>query len=176
MEYFLQTFGGITVEKVVVIIAAIVFLVAIYKKIEKYISEKAIRDKQEKESIQRVIDQAEQYPKWHQQSIDIRESLNGSIQSLGNKLDAVNKALDEMRAENNENKAMSYRYRILRFDDEIRHGTKHSKEHFDQIIEDVDEYEEYCSKHPDYENNKAVLAIENIKATYKQCAREHTFL
>ena len=176
MEYFIQTFGGITVEKVAIFIAAIVFLAAVYKKVEKYISEKAIRDMQKEERIQKVIDQAEQYPAWHQQSIDIRASLDGDIKSLGNKLDAVNKALKEMQAENNENKAMSYRYRILRFDDEIRHGTKHSKEHFDQIVDDVDKYDAYCRDHPDYENNKAILAIENIKATYKRCANEHTFL
>lgn len=176
MEYVLKMFGEITVEKVAIFIAAIVFLAAVYKKVEKYISEKAIRDTQKEERIQKVIDQAEQYPVWHQQSIDIRASLAGDIKSLGDKLDAANRALEKLHTENNENKAMSYRYRILRFDDEIRHGTKHSKEHFDQIIEDVDAYEKYCDKHPDYENNKAVLAIENIKTTYKRCASEHTFL
>lgn len=92
------------------------------------------------------------------------------------RIQTVMELLEKIRAENGENKATTYRYRILRFDDEIRHGTKHSKEHFDQIIEDVDEYEEYCSGHPEYRNNKAVMAIENIKRVYQNCANEGTFL
>lgn len=67
-------------------------------------------------------------------------------------------------------------YRILRFDDEIRHGEKHSKEHFDQIIEDIDKYEDYCRDHPKFPNNKVVFAIRNIKNVYQKCTDEGTFL
>ena len=38
----------------------------------------------------------------------------------------------------NEREANSCRYRILRFDDEIRHKQKHTKENFDQMLEDID--------------------------------------
>lgn len=72
--------------------------------------------------------------------------------------------------------ADSRRYRILRFDDEIRHKQKHTKEHFDQILDDITEYENYCSSHPNYKNNRAILAIENIKETYKKCCFTHSFL
>lgn len=72
--------------------------------------------------------------------------------------------------------ANTRRYRILRFDDEIRHNQKHTKEHFDQIMDDITEYERYCSGNPNYKNNKAVLAIENIKKTYMVCARINDFL
>lgn len=72
--------------------------------------------------------------------------------------------------------ANTRRYRILRFDDEIRHSQKHTKEHFDQIMEDITEYERYCTSNPNYKNNKAVLAIENIKATYMTCAQTNNFL
>jgi hypothetical protein len=76
----------------------------------------------------------------------------------------------------NENDAGNVRYRILRFDDEIRHKTKHTEEHFNQIIGDIDRYESYCVKHPGYENNKARLAISNIKETYAKCKRDNSFL
>ena len=75
-----------------------------------------------------------------------------------------------------ENKADSCRYRILRFDDEIRHNQKHTKEHFDQLMDDITFYEDYCSSHPHYKNNKATLAIGNIKCTYLNCSKEHSFL
>lgn len=68
------------------------------------------------------------------------------------------------------------RQRILRFNDEILCGQKHSKEHFDEILDDIDIYEDYCSTHEEYENNKAVLAIRTIKKTYDKCMDNHDFL
>jgi arginine decarboxylase-like protein len=76
----------------------------------------------------------------------------------------------------NENEANNVRYRIIRFDDEIRHHIKHTEEHFNQVIEDIDKYEDYCEKHPLYENNKAKMAIKNVKETYERCRSEHSFL
>ena len=176
MKYVLEVFGELTVGWVVVVIAAIIFLIGCYKKFSTYISDKAIREKEKDEQFKAVIEQTKKYPEWHQQSLNIQKTFNGAIKNLNEKMDSANEALKELRAENGESKATTYRYRILRFDDEIRHGTKHSKEHFDQIIEDIDEYEEYCGGHPDYRNNKAVLAIENIKRVYQNCANEGTFL
>lgn len=75
-----------------------------------------------------------------------------------------------------ENKADTARYRILRFDDEIRHGLKHSEEHFNQVLSDIDLYEKYCTNHKDYPNNKAVSAIAKIKKTYEKCKDENSFI
>lgn len=72
--------------------------------------------------------------------------------------------------------AQNARYRILRFDDEIRHDVRHTFEHFNQIIEDIDAYEQYCEAHKEYPNNKAKSAIRNIKEIYEKCRNENTFL
>lgn len=176
MEYFLELFGDKTVGWAVAVIAAGIFLFACYRKVEKYFSEKAIREKEKDQQVQAVIDQAKQFPQWHQQSIDIREEFNETIRDIGEKIDSVNGSIKDLQRKISESEATTSRYRIIRFDDEIRHEEKHTKEHFDQILEDISAYENYCSSHPDYKNNKAVLAIENIKATYKKCAQEHTFL
>lgn len=74
------------------------------------------------------------------------------------------------------NEANNSRYRILRFDDEIRHKTKHTQEHFNQIIEEINTYEKYCEEHPKYKNMKAVSAIENIREVYNTCKKENSFL
>ena len=37
-----------------------------------------------------------------------------------------------------EGNAKNARYRIIRFNDEVKHDVKHTEEHFDQIIEDID--------------------------------------
>ena len=68
------------------------------------------------------------------------------------------------------------RQRILRFNDEILCGQRHSKEHFDEILDDITTYEHYCNAHEEYENDKAVLAIESIREIYKQCMKSHDFL
>nr|WP_303038316.1 hypothetical protein [Enterocloster clostridioformis] len=90
---------------------------------------------------------------------------------------AIGRAMNvEIMDKLNESEATDARYRILRFDDEIRHHVKHTEEHFNQIMDDIDEYERYCSAHPNYKNSKAVLAIENTRRTYERCRRENSFL
>ena len=90
---------------------------------------------------------------------------------------AIGRAMNvEIMDKLNESEATDARYRILRFDDEIRHHVKHTEEHFNQILGDIDEYERYCSAHPNYKNSKAVLAIENTRRTYERCRRENSFL
>ena len=54
--------------------------------------------------------------------------------------------------------------------------TRHTKEEFDEILYSVTYYERYCEDHPKYENNRAVLAIENIKRVYKECMETNDFL
>ena len=90
---------------------------------------------------------------------------------------AIGRAMNvEIMDKLNESEATDARYRILRFDDEIRHHVKHTEEHFNQILGDIDEYERYCSTHPNYKNSKAVLAIENTRRTFERCRRENTIL
>ncbi len=75
-----------------------------------------------------------------------------------------------------ETKADTARYRVIRFDDEIRHKQKHTEEHFNQILDDIDKYEKHCGGHPDYKNSKAESAIRNVKQTYERCREENSFL
>ena len=92
------------------------------------------------------------------------------------KLEKVEKDVAEVKREVGESTAVTSRYRILRFDDEILHDVKHSKEHFDQILLDIDVYEKFCEEHPDFKNNLAVMAIGHIKEIYSKCSRENSFL
>ena len=92
------------------------------------------------------------------------------------KLEKVEKDVAEVKKEVGESSAVTSRYRILRFDDEILHDIKHSKEHFDQILLDIDVYEKFCDEHPYFKNNLAVMAIKHIKTVYEKCSRENSFL
>ena len=75
-----------------------------------------------------------------------------------------------------EEKIRDARARILRFNDEVLLNRKHSKEHFEEILQDIDMYEKYCNDHPNYKNNKAVFAIDTIKEVYKKCLKDKDFL
>lgn len=81
-----------------------------------------------------------------------------------------------LRKEIDEDKANACRTRILRFYDEIAHDVRHSKEHFDQTLMDINTYEVFCDHHPDFKNNIASMAIKRIKETYDQCGKDNTFL
>ena len=100
-------------------------------------------------------------------------AINGEImeevKAIGDRLDNHIKIEEEEAMRN-------VRQRILHFNDEILSGKRHSKEHFNEILEDINVYETYCTNHPNFKNNRAVLAISTIKDVYKECLREHDFL
>lgn len=104
--------------------------------------------------------------------------------SLGNvfnktlleKIEKIEKDVEDVKVRVGEEKAVSSRYRILRFDDELLHDEKHTKEHFDQILLDIDVYERYCENNPQFKNSLAVMAISHIRDIYKKCSKENSFL
>ena len=92
------------------------------------------------------------------------------------KVSQLSQEVDVLKKDEELERARQARQRILRFNDEILFEKRHSKEHFDEILDDIDTYEEYCRTHEDYENNKAVLAIATIREVYKDCLKTHDFL
>jgi hypothetical protein len=100
---------------------------------------------------------------------DKQKEVNEKIGLLNTKVDGVNDRIDLEHAENCKSK-------ILRFADEIGQGAKHSQEHFNQILTDIDEYEDYCDSHHDYQNTKTVIATARIKEVYAKGSKNNDFL
>lgn len=89
----------------------------------------------------------------------------------------IGRALNaDMQDAIDENNAKIARYRIIRFADEIRHDVRHTEEHFNQIVEDIDTYENYCVEHPKFPNEKATLSIDTVRRIYQKCRDENSFL
>ena len=103
----------------------------------------------------------------------IGKAINGEVLD---KVDNLTKDLDDFKKEVELDRVRQARQRILRFSDEILFEQRHSKEHFDEILEDIDLYEKYCHDHEEYENNRAVLAIATIRDVYTKCLKTHDFL
>ena len=110
----------------------------------------------------------------------LRKAITGDLKekvvAVDAKVDNVQKDLDNHIAEYQEAQAQASRQRILRFNDEILQHQKHTKEHFDDVLADIDKYEDYCMDHPKYPNNKAIMAIKNIKDVYEKCMQTNGFL
>lgn len=92
------------------------------------------------------------------------------------KLDGVHKELDDLRDREERKAADEARNRILRFADELRLHMKHSKEFFENILEDIDSYLCYCRGHDSYPNSKADAAIKFILEVYEQLVKENDFI
>lgn len=176
MEEFIEVFGEVSVGRVAIVLTAIAFIWKLYNLARKHMISKYKEEEEKEKKIQSVLEQASHYPEWRQQSIDIRTALNEKINEIMSAQSESGKKLETVIRHIYESEATTCRYRILHFNDEVLHGTKHSKEHFDQILDDITKYERYCDEHPEYENNKAVMAIENIKRVYQKCAGENIFL
>lgn len=91
-------------------------------------------------------------------------------------IDAIKRELQAHIAVSEERDFRRCRARILRFNDECRAEVMHTQEHFDDVLTDIDSYEEYCSSHPDFKNNKARCAIASIKECYQNCLAKNNFL
>lgn len=98
------------------------------------------------------------------------------------KLDAVTKKVEELEVadkkqdeERDKQLALDARRRILSTADEIRKKIRHSEEFFNDALEDISYYRNYCKTHPNFENSKAVISSKIIEETYHQCLLEDDF-
>lgn len=103
----------------------------------------------------------------------IGRAINGEVLS---KVDDLSQELADHKAKSEERHATLCRAHILRFGDEVLHGVPHSKEGYDNILLDIDSYEEYCDAHPAYKNNVALATIANIKRMYQKHLENDSFL
>ena len=103
---------------------------------------------------------------------EIRKGFNNQQKDI----DGLKASLEQMADAEGVKDAKAARRRILRFNDELLRNLDHSKEYFDDILEDVKIYDDYCEEHRDFTNGKTVMATKNIKHCYEQCMEKHSFL
>lgn len=97
--------------------------------------------------------------------------------TIGRAINAeVIKKLDAHITMDDRRTADGHRARILHFNNELLRDIGHTQEEFFEVLAEIDAYEEYCRDHPEYPNNRAVLAIENIREVYKERLKKRDFL
>jgi len=105
-----------------------------------------------------------------------RDSVQAQREATQAQVEEVRDMLNAHVMEDEDDKARNARYRILRFYDEICEGRRHSESHFEDILDDIDRYEQYCHAHPAYKNSRGHVAMKNIQLTYERLKLEGKFL
>lgn len=103
-------------------------------------------------------------------------SIKESQEQTKNQIDSMRTDFDAHVKDYEKAKAESQRYRILRFYDEVCEGRKHSESHFEDILDDIDNYEQYCDTHRDFKNNRGHVAMQYIRDTYGRVKAKGGFL
>ena len=110
----------------------------------------------------------------------VGRAINGEVldkmDAMNERVDKLSVKVDQSEARQAERDAKMARNHILRFGDEVRVGTRHSKESFDEVLADITAYESYCQAHPEFPNHRTRAAEKFITETYDRCLKEDSFL
>ena len=106
----------------------------------------------------------------------INKEQTAKIDAMQKSINTMSTRLDEHIDDEAEYRAEQARQYIIVSNDELVRHIRHSKEWFDDILSKIDYYEDYCDKHPEFANNKAVLAIANVKVVYQSVLEANDFL
>lgn len=105
-----------------------------------------------------------------------RDEKKGAMGQLSQKVESISDRLDKHIADDERYHIIQCRQRIQRFNDDILHGQKHTKEFFDSILIDIGDYDRYSASHPEFRNQVTSMAEDNIKRIYKKCMTDKSFL
>ena len=94
------------------------------------------------------------------------QSIKDMTEATDKRVDKLQSSFDQHVEDYEAAKAASQRYRILRFYDEVCEGRKHSESHFEDILDDIDDYDTYCDAHPKFKNNRGHVAMQYIRDIY----------
>lgn len=102
----------------------------------------------------------------HDNKKDKQKEILASINSLR---DEVAQVKLEAKRQN----AVLARTHILRFADELYNGVHHSREYFEQTLDDINTYSRFCDTDPEFKNGRTVAAAQYIIDTYNKLIEEH---
>ena len=82
-------------------------------------------------------------------------------------------AIGRLSADADKRDAVLARTHILRFSDELYNDMHHSKEYFEQTLDDIKVYRRFCTDHEDFANGRTDMAAQFIKDEYIRLFKEH---
>lgn len=104
------------------------------------------------------------------------EKTEQAVSSMAVQIGEIKTTLNNHIATDGENDAKQARRRIISFADECRRKVKHSEEHFDNVLEDITFYQQYCDAHPKFKNQKAEQSIAFVLEVSAACKRNNDYI
>lgn len=101
--------------------------------------------------------------------------LSNKIDEINSKVDDLNESLQKHISESEIKSLQDTRRDILDFCNACMNGRRHTKEQFDFVIAECDNYERYVENN-DIKNGVIEAAIKEIRRLYDKCIQEHSFL
>lgn len=111
----------------------------------------------------------------NQRNEKIDEKITELDKRSNQRNERLDKKIDKLDNELTERGVIACRVRILKFMDEILEGWEHSKDSYNQVIQDITNYERYCAQHPLFKNHQTVATIAHIKADYQERLEKNDF-
>jgi hypothetical protein len=104
------------------------------------------------------------------------EKTEKAVSSMAGEIGEIKSTLQTHIENDGENDARQARRRIISFSDECRRKVKHSEEHFDNVLEDITFYRQYCDTHPKFKNEKAEQSIAFVLEVSAACKRNNDYI
>ena len=107
-----------------------------------------------------------------------KDEKEGKVKEILDRISGVDGKLMAHIEADDERYAVQCRTRILRFADELINEPAHlhTQGNFEQCLQDITDYDQYCAEHPKFKNERTLRSSEIIRKVYDECAREHKFL
>ena len=105
----------------------------------------------------------------------INKKTNNKINAIEAKIGSVDAKLDSHIAESEFKEIQDTRRDILDFANACMNGRKHTKEQFDFVLKECDDYETYTER-KDIKNGVVTSAIKEIRRLYDKCIQSNSFL
>lgn len=104
----------------------------------------------------------------HDNKKDKDSAVLSAINTLSERVGKIEDTLDQREA-------VLARTHILRFKDEIyNNGSEsHSLEYYEQTLDDIQTYEQFCTENPKFANGRTKAAAQYIRQEYNRLTQEH---
>lgn len=105
----------------------------------------------------------------------LNSNLNAQLEEFKNEMKELKDRLNDHIRESEIKDLQDIRRDILEFANSCMNGRKHTKEQFDFIIKECDDYESYIEKN-NIKNGVVTSAIREIRRLNDKCIQENSFL
>lgn len=104
--------------------------------------------------------------------IQRKDEKDGKYADILNAISKLTEEVQDIRHDQRERDAVLARTHILRFNDELYNNIHHTREYFDQTIDDIKTYEKFCEENPEFVNGRTEQAARFIRDAYERLYKE----